>query len=173
MPARAPRPDNLTFSTPRPTYLSVFTCPTQRAWTSRRTPARAPRPDNLTFSTRCATRLTRPTRRSRNHSDVDKSLPDNNLTFSCSTRLTRPTRRSWNQSDVNVSLPVSQTYLFHSAAGKAYPTTLPVDRETFRPLNSTLLSKPVHSVSPDIPTDAGESTPGQTTFSFQIYARRC
>ncbi len=48
--ARAPRPDNLTFSTPRPTYLSVFTCPTQRAWTSRRTPARASRPDNLTFS---------------------------------------------------------------------------------------------------------------------------
>ncbi len=93
-PARAPRPDNLTFSTPRPTYLSVFTCPTQRAWTSRRTPARAPRPDNLTFSTCCATRLTRPTRRSRNQSDVDKSLPDNNLTFSCSTRLTRPTRRS-------------------------------------------------------------------------------
>ncbi len=172
-PARAPRPDNLTFSTPRPTYLSVFTCPTQRAWTSRRTLARAPRPDNLTFSTCCATRLTRPTRRSQNQSDVDKSLPDNNLTFSCSTRLTRPTRRSRNQSDVNVSLPVSQTYLFHSAAGKAYPTTLPVDREAFRPLNSTLLSKPVHSVSPDIPTDAGESTPGQTTFSFQIYARRC
>ncbi len=41
MPERTSRPDNLTFSTPRPTYLSVFTCPTQRAWTSRRTPARA------------------------------------------------------------------------------------------------------------------------------------
>ncbi len=51
---------------------------------------------------------------------------------------------------------------------KAYPTTLPVDCEAFRPLNFTLLSKPVHSVSPDIPTDAGESTPGQTTFSFQV-----
>ncbi len=50
MPARASRPDNLTFSTPRPTYLSVFTCPTQRAWTFRRTPARASRPDNFTFS---------------------------------------------------------------------------------------------------------------------------
>ncbi len=49
-PARASRPDNLTFSTPRPTYLSVFTCPTQRAWSSRRTPARASRPDNFTFS---------------------------------------------------------------------------------------------------------------------------
>ncbi len=49
-PVRAPRPDNLTFSTPQPTYLSVFTCPTQRAWTFRRTPARASRPDNLTFS---------------------------------------------------------------------------------------------------------------------------
>ncbi len=49
-PARASRPDNLTFSTPRPTYLSVFTCPTQRASTSRRTPARASRPDNFTFS---------------------------------------------------------------------------------------------------------------------------
>ncbi len=65
MPARASRPDNLTFSTPRParlthpdceyfppvgcrreppghpTYLSVFTCPTQRVLISRRTPARA------------------------------------------------------------------------------------------------------------------------------------
>ncbi len=48
-PARASQPDNLTFSTPRPTYLSVFTCPTQRALTSRRMPARASRPDNFTF----------------------------------------------------------------------------------------------------------------------------
>ncbi len=66
-PARASRPDNLTFSTPRPRVFSscwmsarasrphilrcyVFTCPTQRVLISGWTPARCSRPDNLTFS---------------------------------------------------------------------------------------------------------------------------
>ncbi len=172
-PARAPRLDNLTFSTPRPTYLSVFTCPTQRAWTSRRTPARAPRPDNLTFSTCCATRL--PLR----HGDLETSRT--------STRASQTTtspflaRRGLPVRHGDLETSRTSTWAYRSVKlifsilrpAKAYPTTLPVDREAFRPLNSTLLSKPVHSVSPDIPTDAGESTPGQTTFSFQIYARRC
>ncbi len=73
-PARASRPDNLTFSTPtagetypsRPRVFSscrmsarasrphsfhcyVFTCPTQRVLISGWTPARCSRPDNLTF----------------------------------------------------------------------------------------------------------------------------
>ncbi len=70
--------------------------------------------------------------------------------------------------------PTGQSNLSFPFCGRQKPTQ-PRCRltEAFRPLNSTLLSTPVHSVSPDIPTDAGESTPGQTTFSFQIYARRC
>ncbi len=40
------------------------------------------------------------------------------------------------------------------------------------PLNFALLSKPSDSASPDLPTDAGESTPGQTILSFQVHARR-
>ncbi len=114
-PVRAPRPDILIFSTPRParlthpdreyfppvgcwreppghtTCLSVFTCPTQRVLISRWTPARAPRPDNLTFQT-C-----------------------------CSTRLTRPTRRFWNQSDVGESLRDKQPYLFKPTARPGLP----------------------------------------------------
>ncbi len=37
------------------------------------------------------------------------------------------------QSDVGESLRDRQTFLFHPAAGKAYPTTLPVDCKAFRP----------------------------------------
>ncbi len=114
-PARAPRPGILTFSTPRParlthpdreyfppvgcwreppghtTCLSVFTCPTQRVLISRWTPVRAPRPDNLTFQTCCSTRLTRPTRRFWNQSDVCESLRDRQLSFSI-LRPARPTQ---------------------------------------------------------------------------------
>ncbi len=114
-PARAPRPGILTFSTPWParlthpdreyfppvgcwreppghtTCLSVFTCPTQRVLISRWTPVRAPRPDNLTFQT-C-----------------------------CSTRLTHPTRRFWNQSDVGESLRDKQPYLFKPTARPGLP----------------------------------------------------
>ncbi len=96
-PVRAPRPGDLTSSTPRPARLthpgreyfrmlaraswphslfSVFTCPTQRVLISRWTPAWAPRPDNLTFQTCCSTRLTHPTRRFRNQSDIGESLQD-------------------------------------------------------------------------------------------------
>ncbi len=48
--------------------------------------------------------------------------------------------------------------------------TQPRCRLTARPceaLNFALLSKPSDSASPDLPTDAGESTPGQTILSFQ------
>ncbi len=79
---------------PTATYLSVFTCPTQRALTSRRTPARASRPDNFTFSNLLHNEANpSDTAISKPQSDVGKSLPDNNPTFSCSTRLTRPTQR--------------------------------------------------------------------------------
>ncbi len=86
----------------------------------------------LPFQTYCSTRLTRPTRRYRNQSDVGESLRDRQLSFSI-LRLARPTQ--------------------------------PRCRLTVRPsnpLNFALLSKPSDSASPDLPTDAGESTPGQT-----------
>ncbi len=76
------------------------------------------------------------------------------------------------QSDIGESLRDRQTFLFHPAAGKAYPTTLPVDCEAFRPLNLALLSKPSDSASPDLPPDVSESTPGQTILSFQVHARQ-
>ncbi len=96
----------------------------------------------LPFQTYCSTRLTRPTRRYRNQSDVGESLRDRQLSFSI-LRLARPTQ--------------------------------PRCRLTGRPsnpLNFALLSKPSDSASPDHPTDAGESTPGQTILSFQVHARR-
>ncbi len=96
----------------------------------------------LPFQTYCSTRLTRPTRRYRNQSDVGESLRDRQLSFSI-LRLARPTQ--------------------------------PRCRLTVRPsnpLNFALLSKPSDSASPDLPTDAGESTPGQTILSFQVHARR-
>ncbi len=96
----------------------------------------------LPFQTYCLTRLTRPTRRYRNQSDVGESLRDRQLSFSI-LRLARPTQ--------------------------------PRCRLTVRPsnpLNFALLSKPSDSASPDLLTDAGESTPGQTILSFQVHARR-
>ncbi len=116
-PARASRPDNLTFSTPRPTYLSVFTCPTQRASTSRRTPARASRPDNFTFSNLLRneaypsdTATSKPVGRRR-----ELPQPDN-LTFHVSrpARLTRPTRRLPSQR--RREPPNQTTYLFRQLA---------------------------------------------------------
>ncbi len=200
-PARASRPDELTFSTPRParlthpdckyfppvgcwqeppghtTYLSVFTCPTQQVLISRWTPARASRPDNLAFQTCCSTRLTRPTRRFWNQSWTSaRASGTNSLTFlnllldeayPSDTAIMKP------QSDVGESLPDRQSFLFHPAAGKAYPTTLLVDCEAFRPPKTLpFCLNPSDLVSPDLPTDAGESTPGQTILSFQVHARR-
>ncbi len=185
-PARAPRPGILTFSTPRPaklthpdreyfppvgcwreppghtTCLSVFTCPTQRVLISRWTPVRAPRPDNLTFQTCCSTRLTRPTRRFRNHS--------------------RTSARA---------LPARQSYLFKSTLDKAYPSdtaflkpqsdvgeSLPARQSHFSKPVGCRLSIPTKTlpfrlhlsdtVSLDLPSVAGESTPGQTTLPFLV-----
>ncbi len=58
---------------------------------SHRTPARAPWPGILTFQTCCSTRLTRPTRRFWNQSDVGESLRDRQLSFSI-LRPARPTQ---------------------------------------------------------------------------------
>ncbi len=43
-----------------------------------------------------------------------------------------------------------------------------VDCEAFRPHNFTFLSSLSDSVSPDLPMDAGENTPGQTILPFQV-----
>ncbi len=140
---RASRPDNLTFSTPRPTYLSVFTCPTQRAWSSCRTPARASRPDNFTFSNLL----------------LNEAHPSD-------TAISKPVGRRQE--------PTGQSNLSFPFCGRQKPTQ-PRCRLTARLSDHLTLPfrlKPVHSVSPDIPTDAGESTPGQTTFSFQVSACR-
>ncbi len=123
-------------------YLSIFTCPTQRVKRQevkvmqevKRMPARCSRPDNLTISSLL----------------LDEAYPYDTASIEL-------------PSDAGENLPGRQTYLFHPAAGKAYPTTLPVDCEAFQALNFTLLS-----VSPDLPTDAGESTPGQTILPFQV-----
>ncbi len=63
--------------------------------------------------------------------------------------------------------PDRQTFFFHPAAGKAYPTTLPPDH-----LNLTFCLNPSDSGSPDLPTDANKSSPGQTISSFQVHARQ-
>ncbi len=142
-PARAPRPDNLTFSTPRPTYLPSL--PVRHSEPGPPAGRRREHPGQTTLPFQPVAQRGSPVR----HGDLETSRTS-----------------TWAYRSVKL------IFSFLRPA-KAYPTTLPVDCEAFRPLNSTLLSKPVHSVSPDIPTDAGESTPGQTTFSFQIYARRC
>ncbi len=142
MPARASRPDNLTFSTPRPTYLSVFTCPTQRAWSSRRTPARASRPDNFTFSNLLLneahpsdTAISKPVGR---RQEPPRQQPHFFLldeAYSSDTAISKPVGRRRE--------PTGQVKLIFSILrpAKAYPTTLPVDCEAFRPLNFTLPSK--------------------------------
>ncbi len=183
-------------------YLSVFTCPTvslnlpsdagaspparrpylfhptageaypsrPRAFSSGRMLARASWPHNLPFCLYLSNTasLDLPL-------DAGESLPArqpylSNLlldeAYPSDTAILKP------QSDVGESLRDRQTFLFHPAAGKAYPTTLPVDCKAFRPLNFALLSKPSDSASPDLPTDAGESTPGQTILSFQVHARQ-
>ncbi len=55
------------------------------------------------------------------------------------------------QSDVGESLPDRQTFLFHPAAGKAYPTTLPLTARPSDPLNFALLSKPIRLGEPRSP----------------------
>ncbi len=142
-PARAARPDNLTFSTPRPTYLSVFTCPTQRAWTSRRTPARASRPDNFTFSNLLLNEA--------HPSDMAISKPVG--------RRREPTGQS------NLSFP------FCGRQKPTQPRcrlTVRLSDHLTLPFRLILSN----SVKPDLPTDTGESTPSQTIFSFQVHAHR-
>ncbi len=197
MPARASRPDNLTFSTPRParlthpdrkyfpplgcrqeppghpTCLSVFTCPTQRVLISLRMPASASRPDNPTFSNLLLdeaypsdTAILKP------QSDVGREPPvQTTLPFqtSCSTRLTRPTRRFWNHSRMSTRASLSDKLSF-SILRPARPTQ-PRCRLTARPSDHLTLPSclnPSDTVSLDLPSVAGESTPDQTTLPFLV-----
>ncbi len=173
-PARASRPDNLTFSTPRPTYLSVFTCPTQRASTSRRMPARASRPDNFTFSNLLLneahpsdTAISKPVGRRQEPPRQQPHLFLLDEAYTSDTAISKPVGRRRE--------PTGQSNLSFPFCGRQKPTQ-PRCRLTARLSDHLTLPfrlKPVHSVSPDIPTDAGESTPGQTIFSFQVHVRRC
>ncbi len=159
MLARASWPHNLPFCL----YLSNTASLDLPLDACASSPARQPY-----LSTCCSTRLSRPTRRFWNQSDVGESLRDkqpylfkptarpglpvrhgdsetsrtsarasgtNNLTFSnllldqaypSDTAILKPVGRRRE--------PPGQTiFLFHPAAGKAYPTTLPVDWKAFRP----------------------------------------
>ncbi len=103
-------------------------------------------PDNLTFSNLL----------------LDKAYPSD-------TAILKP------PSDAGKSLLDRQTYLFHPAAGKAYPTTLPVDCKAFRPLNFTLLSKPVRLGSSGfslLPTRRRGYPSGSVAFGLMSRRRR-
>ncbi len=76
------------------------------------------------------------------------------------------------QSDVGESLRTDK--LSFSILRPARPTR-PRCRSTARPSDHLTLPfclNPSDSGSPDLPTDAGESSPGQTISSFQVHARR-
>ncbi len=154
---RAPQPGDLTSSTPRParlthpdreyfppvgcwreppghtTCFSVFTCPTQRVLISRWREL----PGQTTLPFKPVAQRGLPVR----HGDSETSRTSarasgtNSLTFSnllldqaypSDTAILKPVGRRREP-------PGQTTFLFHPAAGKAYPTTLPVDCEAFRP----------------------------------------
>ncbi len=77
-------------------------------------------------------------------------------------------------SDVGESLPARQNLPFPSCSRRDLPihavsVCLQTDvGEASRPHNFTFLSYLSDSVSPDLLTDAGESTPGQTILPFQV-----
>ncbi len=129
MPARCSRPDNLTFSTPRPARLTHPYCEYFPPVGCRREP-----PSHQTLSFR--------------------------LHLSDTASIELPL-------DAGESLPARQMYRFHPAAGKAYPTTLPVDCEAFQPLNFTVLSKPVRLGEPQSPDGCRRehSRPDNLSFS--------
>ncbi len=142
MSARASRPPNLPFHL----HLSDTASLISRWTPARALPTRQPYLSNLLLDEAYPsdTAIIEATVGRRQEPPGQTTLP---FQTSCSTRLTRPTRRLLKPpSDVGENLPDRQTYLFHPAAGKAYPTTLPVDCEAFRPLNFTLLSKPIQQV---------------------------
>ncbi len=176
--ARCSRPDNLTFSIPRPARLThpdceylppvgcrrepprprnltffVFTCLTQRVSNSRRTPARCSRPDNLTFSSLL----------------LCEAYPSNTASIELS-------------SDVGESLPARQTYFFDPAAFTLLSKPVRLGeprspdrrrREHSRPDNLAFSSPtlgedyPSDTESLDLPSDVGESLPARQTHLFR------
>ncbi len=142
---RASISSQVTASASRPPNFTFPSSPVrQRVLIARRTPARASRTDNFTFSNLL----------------LNEAHPSD-------TAISKPVGR---RQEPNRSVKLIFSIL---RPAKAYPTTLPVDCKAFRPLNFTLPSNPVQLGEPrSLPTDAGESTPGQTIFSFQVHARR-
>ncbi len=190
MSARATRPRNLTFF--------VFTCLTQRVSISRRTPARCSRPDNLTFSIPRPARLTHPdceylppvgcrreptdhatwpfsslpVRHSESRSPVGcrRGAPgQTTLPFqaSCSVRLTLLTQRVLSSRQTSARASQLDKLTFRSCGRRGLPNHaagwLPEDHLTL-PFSLNLSDL----VSPDLPTDAGESTHDQTILPFQV-----
>ncbi len=132
-------------------------------------PARCSRPDNLTFSV-----FTCPTQRvliSR-WMPVRCSRPDNPTFQTCCATYPSNTAILKPQSDVGESLRTDK--LSFSILRPARPTQ-PRCRSTARPSDHLTLPfclNPSDSGSPDLPTDGGENSPGQTISSFQVHARR-
>ncbi len=177
-PARAPRPDILTFSTPRPARLThpdrEYFPPVGCWWVppgyptlpfrlylsnsasldlpldaGASSPARQPYLSNLLLNEAhlSDTAILKPVGR-RREPPGQTALPFQTY---CSTRLTRPTRRFWNQSDVGESLRDRQ--LSFSILRPARPTQ-PRCRLTARPsdpLNFAFLSKPIRLGEPRSP----------------------
>ncbi len=81
-------------------------------------------------------------------------------------------------SDAGASPPARWPYLFHPTAGKAYPSrprAFSSGRMLARaswPHNLPFCLYLSNTASLDLPLDAGESTPGQTTLPFKPVARR-
>ncbi len=128
MPARASRPHNLPFCL----YLSNTASLDLPLDAGESLPASQPYLSNLLLDEAYPSDMA-----ILNHSRTSaRASGTNSLTFSnllldeaypSDTAILKP------QSDVGESLRDRQTFLFHPAAGKAYPTTLPVDCEAFRP----------------------------------------
>ncbi len=164
-------------------YLSVFTCPTvslNLPSDSHRTPARASRPDNLTFSTPRPARLTHPDREYFPPVGCWREPPGHTACF-----LSLPVQHSesWSPVGRRRELPGQTTLPFKPVARRGLPVRHG-DSETSRtsararPPVGCRLSIPTKTlpfrlhlsdtVSLDLPSVAGESTPGQTTLPFLV-----
>ncbi len=161
-PARQPYLSNLLLNEAYPSDTAILK-PVGR----RREP---PGQTALPFQTYCSTRLTRPTRWFWNQSDVGESLRDRQLSFSI-LRPARPTQPRCRLT-ARPSDPLNFAFL-------SKPIRLGEPRSPDgRPPVGCRLSIPTKTlpfrlhlsdtVSLDLPSVAGESTPGQTTLPFLV-----
>ncbi len=158
-PARASRPDNLTFSTPRPARLThpdreyfppvgcwreppghtacFLSLPVQHSESWSPVGRRRELPGQTTLTFKPVARRGLPVR----HGDSETSRTSARASGTNSLTFSNLLLDQAYPSDTAISKPVGRrreppgqtTFLFHPAAGKAYPTTLPVDCEAFQP----------------------------------------